>query len=187
MRATAAQRPAPAKPAAPAAVADGGRPGGLAEAADRSMLASQQPQPSEPARGLKETMEDAARRGDADAQYRLGRMYLDGKGGARNPAQAAKWLHEAAVNGQYEARAELGRLLLTGGPGVLPPDIPNGLMWLKLAVDAAPQDASGITELFNAAWRQATENERSAAMVLVERWRARGDRPPPEGRDRPAR
>src|SRR4029077_18343078 len=30
--------------------------------------------------------------GDPDAQYRLGRMYLDGTGGLKEPKQAARWL-----------------------------------------------------------------------------------------------
>jgi uncharacterized protein len=30
--------------------------------------------------------------GDPDAQYRLGRMYLDGNGGGKDPKQAARWL-----------------------------------------------------------------------------------------------
>jgi TPR repeat protein len=191
MRAGAVPRPAApvSKPAAPAAVkpmAEGARPGAdsLAEISDRSMPAFLQPLPAEPDPGLKGT-EDAARRGDAGAQYRLGRMYLDGRGVARNPVLAVNWLNQAAVKGQYEAQATLGILLLGGN--VVPGDVPNGLMWLKIAMDAAPPGASGYAEICNAAWRQATEDERLEAIALLEKWRAGGRRRPAESGDRLSR
>ncbi len=52
--------------------------------------------------------------GDPDAQYRLGRMYLDGNGGLKEPKQAARWLSLAARKGQYQAQAVLGAMLFKG-------------------------------------------------------------------------
>ena len=37
--------------------------------------------------------------GDPDAQYHLGRMYLDGEGIAKDPKQAGRWLFTAASKG----------------------------------------------------------------------------------------
>jgi hypothetical protein len=107
--------------------------------------------------------------GDADAQYQLGRAYLDGQGVAKDPKQAARWLYLAAMKGQYEAQAVFGSLLFKGQ--VVPRDGAKGLMWLKLAVDSAPSGVLGIKEVYAAAWKQATDDERAAAQVHLEHWR----------------
>ncbi len=52
--------------------------------------------------------------GDRDAQYHLGRMYLDGQGVGKDTKQAARWLFTAANKGQYEAQAVFGALLFGG-------------------------------------------------------------------------
>jgi uncharacterized protein len=106
--------------------------------------------------------------GDSDAQYRLGRMYLDGQGTAKDPKQAMRWLHTAAGKGQYEAQAVLGAMLFRGQS--VPRDAARGLMWLTLARDAATPKETWITELYNAALKQATAEERGVALVHVERW-----------------
>jgi uncharacterized protein len=106
--------------------------------------------------------------GDPDAQYRLGRMYLDGRGGVREPKQAARWLALAANKGQYEAQAVFGAMLFKGE--YVPREAPRGLMWLTLARDAAPSQENWIAELHAAALKQATEDERAAALVYIERW-----------------
>src|SRR5712691_11495627 len=49
--------------------------------------------------------------GDADAQYQLGPMLLEGQGGAKDVWQAARWLKLAADKGQYKAQALLGATL----------------------------------------------------------------------------
>ena len=73
--------------------------------------------------------------GDPDAQYHLGRMYLDGQGVGKNTKQAVRWLFAAANKGQYQAQAVFGSLLFTGQS--VPSNAPRGLMWLILARDAA--------------------------------------------------
>jgi uncharacterized protein len=106
--------------------------------------------------------------GDPDAQYRLGRMYLDGQGTAKDPKQAMRWLFTAASKGQYEAQAVLGAMLFRGQS--VPRDAARGLMWLILARDAATPKETWITDLYNAAVKQATEVERNVALVHVEQW-----------------
>ncbi len=106
--------------------------------------------------------------GDADAQYNLGRLYLDGNGSIREPKQAARWLSLAAHKGQYQAQAVLGAMLFKGD--AVPRQAARGLMWLTLARDAAPPRETWITDLHTAAMKQATEDERAVALVYLERW-----------------
>jgi TPR repeat protein len=106
--------------------------------------------------------------GDPDAQYHLGRLYLDGMGGLREPKQAARWLSLAANKGQYEAQAVFGAMLFKGE--YVARQASRGLMWLTLARDAAPQRESWIAELYAAALKQATADERAIALVYLERW-----------------
>lgn len=55
-----------------------------------------------------------AEKGDAAAQYRLGRMASLGQGVPRDPRGAAEWFHKAAEQGLAEAQAALGYLCLIG-------------------------------------------------------------------------
>ena len=111
--------------------------------------------------------------GDPDAQYRLGRMLLDGNSGPEEHKQAARWLALAAGKGQYEAQALLGELLLRGE--YLPRQTARGLMYLSLACDGAPSSEHSIRERYALALKQATAEERAAALVYLERW-LNGDR-----------
>ena len=46
----------------------------------------------------------------------------------------------------------------------------KGLMWLMLARDAAAPKETWITDMYSAAVKQATEDERAVALVHVEHW-----------------
>jgi TPR repeat protein len=107
--------------------------------------------------------------GDSKAQYHLGRMYLDGLGGAKDTKNAARWLHAAATKGQYEAQAVFGGMLFKGQS--VQRDGAKGLMFLKLAVEAATPKELWIADQYNAAWKQATEDERGVALYHLEKWR----------------
>jgi len=106
--------------------------------------------------------------GDPDAQYYLGRLYLDGSGAPRDPKQAARWLWLSAHKGQNQAQALLGTMLFTGD--AVPRQAARGLMWLTLAKDAATPDQVWITKLYDSAFTQATEDERAVALVYLQRW-----------------
>jgi TPR repeat protein len=105
--------------------------------------------------------------GDAEAQYRLGRMLLEGQGGQKDPWQAARWLKLAADKGYYQAQALLGVTLFRGDG--LPRQAPRGLMYLTIARDAAPQDKT-VADLYSAAAAQATDDERALALSFLESW-----------------
>ncbi len=106
--------------------------------------------------------------GDADAQYQLGRMYLEGHGGLKDQRQAARWLRLAATKGQYQAQALLGALLFKGELGSR--HAARGLMWLTLARDAASAQETWIADLHARAFEKASYEERATALAHIERW-----------------
>ncbi len=111
----------------------------------------------------------AAYFGDADAQYNLGRIYLDGSLGSKEPKQAARWFNLAAESGHVYAQAVLGQMLFNGDDG-LPRQIPRGLMWLTMAREAAdPAKDAWVVDLCDRALAQATEDERRMAAIFVKR------------------
>jgi TPR repeat protein len=123
----------------------------------------------DPVRAHQNFMYAAVNFADADAQYYLARTFLEGQGVAKDVKQAAKWMYQAAMKDQYEAQAKFGSMLFLG-QGV-PHDAANGLKWLEIARYTAPMGAPGILEVYNSAWKQATEEERAAALVLFEQWK----------------
>jgi TPR repeat protein len=106
--------------------------------------------------------------GDRDAQYRLGRMYLDGQGVGKDTKQGIRWLSLAADKGQYQAQAVFGALLFKGQ--YLARDAAGGLMYLILARDAATVEETWITDVYTAASKQATAEEVTRALDHVKRW-----------------
>ena len=104
--------------------------------------------------------------GDPDAQFHLGRLYLRGDGVRKDPKLAARWLALAADKGQYEAQATLGQILFRNEN---PRQRAAGLMWLTLASDGSGDQVSWIADAREAAFRQATEDERALALTLIER------------------
>ncbi len=105
--------------------------------------------------------------GDPDAQYALARLYLDGKGGVKDPRQALRWLHLAANKGQGRAQALLGHLIFKGD--VVPRQAARGLMWLTLAREGAASE-KWVVEMYDAAFKQATDRERQMAVLYLENY-----------------
>ncbi|MEJ1159267.1 tetratricopeptide repeat protein [Prosthecomicrobium sp. N25] len=111
--------------------------------------------------------------GDADAQYNLGRIYLDPRTPDRDPKQAARWLKLAARKGHQGAMALLGQMLFSG-EAELPRRSVQGLMWLTIA-RARAQGASDdwIRDAQEQAFSVASEQERRQAVSLAQDWIAR--------------
>jgi TPR repeat protein len=106
--------------------------------------------------------------GNADAQYDLARLYLNGGGTSRDDFRyGARWLGLAAQKGQHQAQALLGQLLFNGDQ--LPRQAARGLMWLTLARDAAP-DENWIKESYNKAFAKASDDDRAMALQMLEHW-----------------
>ena len=107
--------------------------------------------------------------GDANAQYNLARMFLDGNGTSKDARQAARWLYLAADKGHVESQALLGQLLFNGYDRV-PPQRAKGLMWLSLARDGVNDKAKDgwILDLYIQAMRSATDADRQVASLYLE-------------------
>jgi uncharacterized protein len=112
--------------------------------------------------------------GDPQAQYQLGRLLLEGNGVDRDPRRAVQWLNQAANKRHYEAQALLGRIQFNGEVGKRDPA--SGLMWLIVAYDGPGASVPWIAELHDRAFKEASEKDRAAALVLLERWMERGQR-----------
>ncbi len=104
--------------------------------------------------------------GDADAQYQLGRLYLDGS--PSDPRQAARWFQLAATKGDCRAEAVLGDMLFQGQQ--VPRKAARGLMWLTLARDCAGTEDNWIKPLYENAFRRANDDERAKALDYLENW-----------------
>jgi TPR repeat protein len=122
----------------------------------------------EPERALP-MLQSAAASGHSRAAALLGRLAEDGRGGARNIAEAKRWYGYAAERGEPDAMAALGRLLLADGSpqareAALPllresakqndPDGQYYLGWLLVQPSAASRDDVQAYELFLKAARQ---------------------------------
>lgn len=107
--------------------------------------------------------------GDADAQYLLARLFLEGTGAPKDARQGARWLGLAANKGQHQAQALLGRMLFHG-EGVHEQRA-QGLMWLTLGRDAAAGTQDGwIVQSYEDAYARASEKDRASADAMVKHW-----------------
>ena len=104
--------------------------------------------------------------GNADAQYRVGELYLTSPTDP-NPLQGARWLSLAAHKGHVAAQAKLGDLLFNGAGIKAAPT--EGLMWLAIAHDRSigTPDESWINELLTRDMSVATPAERAAATKMA--------------------
>ncbi len=128
---------------------------------------------ADPERALEMFQYAALNFGNADAQYNLARLYLDGADGsvAKDPRQAVRWLALAADKGHLQAQALLGHMLFNGFDG-MPPQRAKGLMWLTMARDAAlqgkdPKDG-WIVDLYGKAVSSATDSDRQVASLYLD-------------------
>jgi len=75
---------------------------------------------------------EAAQQGDAKAQERVGRLYLDGPERARDERKAFYWTRRAALSGDPNAQYTLGRMY-EAGRGVKP-NVIGAYVWYKIAI-----------------------------------------------------
>jgi hypothetical protein len=106
--------------------------------------------------------------GNAEAQYNLARMYLDGVGMPRDVKYGGRWLALSAQKGQHQAQALLGQMLFNGDK--VQRQAARGLMWLTLAQDSATADETWIKDSYKTAMAKASEDDRAMALQMLERW-----------------
>jgi len=123
----------------------------------------------DPQRALQMFQFAATTFGDANAQYHLARMHLEGAGVDKDGREAIRWLFLAADKGHLQAEALLGQTLFSGRDGVQPQRA-RGLMWLTLAREAAIDSKKDkwIIDLYEKAVASANDEDRQDALVYLE-------------------
>lgn len=106
--------------------------------------------------------------GDADAQYRVGLLYMSKTELGINPLQSARWFSLAARKGHCPAQAQLGNLLFGGLEGIQPQPV-EGLMWLTLGAQRCQgtADAGWINDLLTQAYTHTTPEQQAEANNLA--------------------
>jgi TPR repeat protein len=105
---------------------------------------------------------EKAQQGDADAQNKLGLMYLNGKEGVtQNDIEAAKWFHKAAEQEHADAQFYLG-VMYYSGKGVTQNDI-EAAKWYRKAAEQGHADAQNILGLMYGLGKGVTQNDIEAA------------------------
>ncbi|HET6376771.1 MAG TPA: tetratricopeptide repeat protein [Methylocella sp.] len=127
--------------------------------------------PADPERAIQLFQFAATNFGDADAQYHLARMHLDGAGVGKDSREAVRWLFLAAGKGHPQAQALLGQMLFAGKEGVKQQRA-RGLMWLTLAREAAAESKKDkwIVDLYNTAVAEANDEDRHEALAYLEEY-----------------
>ena len=127
-----------------------------------------------------ETARSAAARGDAPAQFYLGRLYAHGKGVPRDDAKAVEYFRASAAQGFARAENNLGAYYASGLGG-LPQDDAQAVNWFRKAAEQGDPlaqfslgqayewgrgTATNLTEA--AAWyqRAAEQNQTNAIAAL---------------------
>ncbi|MEM1375786.1 MAG: tetratricopeptide repeat protein [Pseudomonadota bacterium] len=121
------------------------------------------PVTANPRRARELLWQAAAHFGEANAQFKLGKMFLNGEGGSVDERQAARWFNLAAAKHHSGAKAMLGHMLFERGKTV------RGLAMMTQALGtAAPEDHRWIREMQEEAFAVTTENERRTAIALAQ-------------------
>jgi len=80
-----------------------------------------------------------AEKGDAEAQFRLARLYVEGKGVDPDDAIALGWYRRAAAQEHARAQASLGFMLHTGRGGER--NLPEAIEWYRKAAEQGRSSA----------------------------------------------
>ncbi len=77
-----------------------------------------------------------AEKGDAEAQFLLGKMYWKGDGVLKDTDRAMKWLKASAAQGNADAQFFAGSYYL-----ITHRDVAEGVKWMRLSAEQGNQDA----------------------------------------------
>ncbi len=90
-------------------------------------------------------MRPLAESGDADAQYNIGWMYLNGYGLRVNDSIALEWWNKASQQGHADSSFSIG-MLYSLGEGDVPKDADKAIDYYLLAVEDGHEDAISILQ-----------------------------------------
>ncbi len=92
-----------------------------------------------------------ADQGNADAQYALGIMYMEGRGVEQSYETAAKYFHKSALQGRADAQYQIA-LMYLNGEGVKHSSI-KAKLWLRKAAEQGHKEAQDLsTEIQEYDW-----------------------------------
>lgn len=119
----------------------------------------------------KPSLRERASRGDAEAQFNLGKMYEAGRGGLKKDyAEAERWYRRSAEQGDPYAQASLG-ILFRFGKGV-PQSNATAYLWFYLAASrTSGGEHESIAEMRDAAAAHLTAQQIAEAKRLAEEWK----------------
>ena len=112
------------------------------------------------------TLFERAQKGDAQAQYTLGLMYVSNRGYPQNYVQAVKWFRLAADQGDAVAQFNLG-VMYDDGQGV-PQDDVQAHKWYNLA---AAQGDANFAKIRDLVAKQMTPQQIAQAQELKRNWK----------------
>ena len=120
---------------------------------------------------LRERLLERALKGDADAQFDLGKNYEAGRIGLKKDfVQAEHWYREAAYQGEPFAQASLA-ILYGFGKGV-PQDLIQAYMWYELAASGTTGgDRVSIVEMRDDLAGKMTPQQLDEARKLAREWK----------------
>ncbi len=123
---------------------------------------------------------ERAKKGNAEDQYTVGLMSLQGDGIQQSYGDAIKWFHAAAAQGHTGAEVNLG-LLYKSGRGVLQ-DYNSAAQWLqKAAAKGNPEAEYHLASLYKIG--QGVKHDMKQAYAWYNRSAAHGYEPAVAGRD----
>jgi TPR repeat protein len=82
---------------------------------------------------------EAAKQGDAAAQERIGRLYLDGPERARDERKAFFWMRRAALSGDGNAQYTLAQMYERGRGA--PHNLVGAIVWYNIALSSGNESA----------------------------------------------
>jgi len=112
----------------------------------------------------------AAEQGSVTGQMRLAELYRDGKGVARDMAQAAEWYRKAAEQGDVTAQGILG-VLYSFGQGVAQ-DYVEAYFWLDLAASVKGPNQEKYAANRQLVGQRITADELAGVQEREEKWLA---------------
>lgn len=104
---------------------------------------------------------EAAERGDANAQYKLGLRYYKGVGVAKDTTEAVKWFRKAAELGNVKAQYELGHCY-EFGLGV-DKDYVETIKWFRKAAEQGDAEAQRALVIYYAEGTGVTKDPNESA------------------------
>jgi hypothetical protein len=87
-------------------------------------------------------LQQAAERGDAEAEYKLGMMHYHGQGVEKDTFKAEKWVRRAAEQGLAQAQVQLGNMHIMGDGAAQ--DVVEAMSWFRKAAEQGSSDGQSF-------------------------------------------